>query len=131
MSSGEKANNRFEGHLLPAMDALYQSAFAYAGNPNDAEDLVQEAVLKACRRYQAKRPKPLRFWALLGWATQVCAPGVGPIGGTHAPRKMSPACTGQHAPASGVLTLSPRPEGADVTAKPDRRVSGGAEGQLQ
>ena len=56
MPAGEKARNKFESHLLPAMDALYQSACAYAGNPNDAEDLVQETVLKACRRFSTYNP---------------------------------------------------------------------------
>ena len=39
----------FEAEAIPHMDALYRTALRMSKNENDAEDLVQEAVVKAYR----------------------------------------------------------------------------------
>ncbi len=41
--------SEFEAVALPHLDALYGAAFRLARNPRDAEDLVQEALLRAYR----------------------------------------------------------------------------------
>ncbi len=44
-----KKRKAFEVEALPHMDALYRTALRMAKNQNDAEDLVQEAYVKAYR----------------------------------------------------------------------------------
>ena len=39
----------FEAEAVPHMDALYRTALRMTKNENDAEDLVQEALIKAYR----------------------------------------------------------------------------------
>ena len=39
----------FEAVALPHLDAMYGAAFRLARNPRDADDLVQEALLRAYR----------------------------------------------------------------------------------
>jgi len=51
----DRRRDEFEGLLLPHLDALYGAALRLTRRPGDAEDLVQEASLKAYRfldRYQ-------------------------------------------------------------------------------
>jgi RNA polymerase sigma-70 factor (ECF subfamily) len=43
----EPANDRFEDLVLPHRDELYACALRYTRNPGDAEDLVQEALMRA------------------------------------------------------------------------------------
>ena len=47
---------RFEVEALPAMDALYRSALKLTKNSVDAEDLVQEAYIKAYRFWDKFEP---------------------------------------------------------------------------
>ncbi|MEM6959250.1 MAG: sigma-70 family RNA polymerase sigma factor [Myxococcota bacterium] len=42
---------RFEAEALPHLDALYGAALRLTRNPSDAEDLVQDALMKAFRFY--------------------------------------------------------------------------------
>ena len=49
MLSRRKRRNEFEKVALPHMDALYGAAFRLARNPRDAEDLVQDVMLRAYR----------------------------------------------------------------------------------
>ncbi len=44
-----KKRKAFEAEALPHMDALYRTALRMSKNQNDAEDLVQEAYIKAYR----------------------------------------------------------------------------------
>jgi RNA polymerase sigma-70 factor (ECF subfamily) len=43
----------FEAAVLPLTDELYRRAYAYTRNASDAEDLVQETLLKAYRAFDA------------------------------------------------------------------------------
>ena len=53
----------FEAEALPHMDALYRTALRMTKNPNDAEDLVQEAFVKAYRFWDKyERGSNARAW---------------------------------------------------------------------
>ncbi|MCG8419985.1 MAG: sigma-70 family RNA polymerase sigma factor [Proteobacteria bacterium] len=49
MLSRRKQRSEFERTALPHLDALYGAAYRLTRNPRDAEDLVQDAVLRAYR----------------------------------------------------------------------------------
>jgi RNA polymerase sigma-70 factor (ECF subfamily) len=54
---------RFERDALPHLDALYSAALKLTRNPSEAEDLVQETVLKAFAAFhQYKDGTNLRAW---------------------------------------------------------------------
>ena len=45
--------DEFEGLIRKCLDALYFTALDMSGNPNDAEDLVQETAMKGLRRFDS------------------------------------------------------------------------------
>lgn len=54
---------RFEDEVLPYLDRLYAAALRYTRNPTDAEDLVQETVVKAFRAFHQYEPGTnLKAW---------------------------------------------------------------------
>src|ERR1700757_1533488 len=56
---------RFEREAVPLHDVLYRHAFRMSRNHADAEDLVQEAMMKAYAGFHAFRPDTnLRAWLL-------------------------------------------------------------------
>jgi RNA polymerase sigma-70 factor, ECF subfamily len=46
----------FDAEALPHLDALYRVALRLTGDPTQAEDLVQDTMLKAYRAWQQYRP---------------------------------------------------------------------------
>lgn len=50
------ARKEFEGEALRHLDALYGAALRYTRSPSDAEDLVQDAFVKAYRFYDRYEP---------------------------------------------------------------------------
>src|ERR671930_814349 len=58
MTTTEAANNRdrFEQEALQHLDALYRTALRMTRNPSDAEDLVQDALVRAYRFYDRFEP---------------------------------------------------------------------------
>lgn len=68
---------RFELLALPHLDAAFNLARWLAGNPADAEDVVQEAYLRAYRFFDAYQGGNIRVWLLtivrnsfMTWAKQ-------------------------------------------------------------
>jgi RNA polymerase sigma-70 factor, ECF subfamily len=58
-------STRFEREAVPLRDILYRHAFRMSHNHADAEDLVQEAMIKAYAGFHAFRPDTnMRAWLL-------------------------------------------------------------------
>jgi RNA polymerase sigma factor (sigma-70 family) len=55
---------RFEAQVLPHLDAAYRFARWLSHAPGDADDLVQEAILRAFRGYDALRGSDVKAWLL-------------------------------------------------------------------
>jgi len=63
--SGADRRKRFEDEALPHLDALYMMAIRLARNPDDANDLLQETVLRAYRFFhQFESGTNCRAWML-------------------------------------------------------------------
>jgi RNA polymerase sigma-70 factor, ECF subfamily len=63
--TGADRRKRFEDEALPHLDALYTMAVRLARNPDDANDLLQETVLRAYRFFhQFERGTNCRAWML-------------------------------------------------------------------
>jgi RNA polymerase sigma-70 factor (ECF subfamily) len=56
-------NRRFQAEALPLLDSLYGAALRMTRNPADAEDLVQETMLRAYRAFDRFEPGTnLKAW---------------------------------------------------------------------
>ncbi len=55
---------RFEQLVLPHLDAAYRFARWLCRSPSDADDIVQEAVLRAFRGFDALRGSDVKAWLL-------------------------------------------------------------------
>ena len=55
---------RFDALVLPEIDVLYRVARSITGNPDDAEDLVQETLLRAFRGMATFDGEHPRAWLL-------------------------------------------------------------------
>jgi RNA polymerase sigma factor (sigma-70 family) len=55
---------RFEVHVLPHLDAAYRFARWLARSPDDADDVVQDAMLRAYRGFDALRGSDVKAWLL-------------------------------------------------------------------
>lgn len=65
LSRNDDARREFEQLALPQLDALYSAALRLTKNERDAEDLVQEAFLKAFRFWDKfERGTNLKAWLL-------------------------------------------------------------------
>ncbi len=56
---------RFEAQVLPHLDAAYRYARWLARSPSDADDLVQEATLRAFRGFDDLRGTDAKAWLLI------------------------------------------------------------------
>jgi RNA polymerase sigma-70 factor (ECF subfamily) len=65
LGSGADRRKRFEDEALPHLDALYTMALRLSRNPDDANDLLQETVVRAYRFFhQFERGTNCRAWML-------------------------------------------------------------------
>lgn len=55
---------RFETEVMPHLDAAYRFARWLSGSPTDAEDVVQDAVLRAFRSFESLRGSDVKAWFL-------------------------------------------------------------------
>jgi RNA polymerase sigma factor (sigma-70 family) len=55
---------RFEALVLPHLDAAYRFARWLSRSPSDADDVVQEAILRAFRGFDALRGSDVKAWLL-------------------------------------------------------------------
>jgi RNA polymerase sigma factor (sigma-70 family) len=60
----DERRHRFEALVLPHLDAAYRFARWLSRSPSDADDLVQEAVLRAFRGFDALRGSDVQAWLL-------------------------------------------------------------------
>jgi RNA polymerase sigma-70 factor (ECF subfamily) len=64
MGDSGQMPERFEQLVLPHLDAAYNLARWLVGNTADAEDIVQEAFLRAMRFFDGFRGRDSRAWLL-------------------------------------------------------------------
>ena len=63
--SGLSTRESFEREVIPHLDSIYSMALRLARNPEDANDLLQETVLRAYRFFHQFTPGPnSRAWVL-------------------------------------------------------------------
>jgi RNA polymerase sigma factor (sigma-70 family) len=113
--SGEAAQRRFREIVLPHLDDAYRLAKWLAGNGADAEDIVQEAALRALAALEATVPLKARAWwlavvrnAALSWMLR------------HRPRAM--ARIGDDDDALEIADSGPDPEAALIARDEGERV---------
>jgi RNA polymerase sigma factor (sigma-70 family) len=53
---------RFEAQVLPHLDGAYRFARWLSHSPGDADDVVQEAILRAFRGFEALRGSDVKAW---------------------------------------------------------------------
>lgn len=61
----DELRSRFETQVLPHLDAAYRFARWLTQSPADAEDVVQEAILRAFRNFSSLRGSEVKSWLLV------------------------------------------------------------------
>jgi RNA polymerase sigma-70 factor (ECF subfamily) len=61
----DELRRRFETQVLPHLDAAYRFARWLTRSPADAEDVVQEAILRAFRNFGSLRGSDAKSWLLV------------------------------------------------------------------
>lgn len=61
----DELRSRFEAQVLPHLDAAYRFARWLTRTPTDAEDVVQEAILRAFRSFGSLRGSDVKSWLLV------------------------------------------------------------------
>ena len=59
-----KQHSAFDEHVVPQIDVLYRVALAMTGQPADAEDLVQDTLVRAFRAIDGFDGAHPRAWLL-------------------------------------------------------------------
>src|SRR5271167_3367325 len=55
---------RFEAEVLPHLDSAYRYARWLSRSPGDADDIVQDAILRAFRGFDSQRGSDVKAWLL-------------------------------------------------------------------
>jgi len=61
----DELRSRFEVQVLPHLDAAYRFARWLSYSPADADDVVQEAILRAFRSFDSLRGSDVKSWLLV------------------------------------------------------------------
>jgi RNA polymerase sigma factor (sigma-70 family) len=61
----DELRSRFEAQVLPHLDAAYRFARWLTQSPADADDVVQEAILRAFRSFGSLRGSDVKSWLLV------------------------------------------------------------------
>jgi RNA polymerase sigma factor (sigma-70 family) len=61
----DELRSRFEAQVLPHLDAAYRFARWLTRTPTDAEDIVQDAILRAFRSFGSLRGSDVKSWLLV------------------------------------------------------------------
>ena len=61
----DELRSRFEAQVLPHLDAAYRFARWLTYSPADADDVVQEAILRAYRNFGSLRGSDVKSWLLV------------------------------------------------------------------
>jgi RNA polymerase sigma-70 factor (ECF subfamily) len=61
----DELRSRFEAQVLPHLDAAYRFARWLSYSPADADDVVQEAILRAFRSFDTLRGSDVKSWLLV------------------------------------------------------------------
>lgn len=64
MTASETARRRFQTLVLPHLDEAYSFAKGFSRNGADAEDIVQDACLRALRALETQQVEQPRAWLL-------------------------------------------------------------------
>jgi len=110
---------RFEAQVLPHLDAAYRFARWLARSPGDAEDIVQEAVLRAFRGFEALRGSDARSWLLT--IVRNCHF----TAAKQAARRAFVPLPEEHDAQNGhaVIATTPDPEGASILRDEERTLT--------
>jgi RNA polymerase sigma factor (sigma-70 family) len=111
---------RFEAQVLPHLDAAYRFARWLSRSPGDADDIVQDAVLRAFRAFEALRGSDAKAWLLT--IVRNC----------HATARKQSARRGfvplpeEHDPQDGhaMIATTPDPEQASIRHDEQRTLAG-------
>src|SRR5262245_33601606 len=113
----DERRRRFEAQALPHLDAAYNLARWLARSPTDAEDIVQDALLRAYKAYDSLHGGDIKPWLLAivrnCFRTEMRK---------AVSRKIVPLP--QEAVASGpeFVSLDPDPENSAIAAQERRRL---------
>src|SRR6267142_1533961 len=58
----DEKRGRFEAQVLPHLDAAYRFACCLSSPQNDADDILQEAILRAFRGFDTQRGTQVKAW---------------------------------------------------------------------
>src|SRR5690349_21762534 len=74
MAEPSAAGRTFDAEALPHLDALYRVALRLTGDTSQAEDLVQDTMLKAYRSWRQYRPGTNASTSLSPWIWKPSSP---------------------------------------------------------
>ena len=64
MTDVDDKRSRFEAQVMPHLDAAYRFARWLGTSPSDADDVLQEAILRAYRGFEGLRGANVKAWLL-------------------------------------------------------------------